>query len=66
MHVGDHGRPAPSTPEAPPTQTIDFSTPRPAQQSKDTLAPPSGSRPVPTGQDLPPATPYKSSGLSQK
>jgi len=39
MDVGDDGRPAPSTPEAPPAQTIDLSTPRPAQRSKDTRAP---------------------------
>jgi len=66
MDVRDDGRPAPSTPEAPPAQTIDLSTPRPAQQSKDTDAPPSGSRPVPTGQGLPLATPDKSSGPSRK
>ena len=66
MDVGDDGSPVPSTPEAPPTQTIDLSTPRPAQQSKDTRAPPSGSRPAPTGQGLPPATPYKSSGPPRK
>jgi len=66
MDVGDDGRPAPSTPEAPPTQTIDLSTPRPVRQSKDTLAPPSGSQPVPTGKGLPPLTPYKTSGPSRK
>ena len=66
MAVGDDRRPAPSTPAASPAQTIDLSTPRPAEQSRDTGAPPSRSRPAPTGQGLPPATPYKSSGPSRK
>jgi len=42
MDVDDDGRPAPSTPEAPPAQTIDLSTPRPVRQSKETHRPPAG------------------------
>jgi len=66
MDVGDDGRPPPSTPEAPPTQTIDLSTPRPAHHSKNTHAPLSWSQPAPTGRDWPPLTPYKPSGSSRK
>ena len=66
MDVGDDGRTAPSTPEAPPTQAIDLSTPKPVRQSKETNAPPSGSQQAPTGQGLPPLTLYKPSRLSQK
>jgi len=66
MDVGDHACPAPSTPEAPPAHTVDLSTSRPVHQSKDTHAPPSGSQPAPTGQGLPPLTPYKPSGRSRK
>jgi len=58
MDVGDDGRPAPSTPEAPPTQSIDISTPRPVHQSKDSHAPPSWPQAAPTGQGLPPLTLY--------
>ena len=66
MDVGDDGRPAPSTPEAPSTQTVNLSTPRPVRQSKDTHDPPSGTQPAPSGRGLPPQTPYKTSGSSRK
>jgi len=66
MDSSDDGRPAPSTPQAPPAQTIDLSTPRPIRRSKKALAPPSGSLPAPTGLGLPPVTPSKPSGPSRK
>ena len=66
MDVGHDGHPAPSTPEAPPAQTVDLSTPRPVRQSKDTDAPPSGSQPAPNGQGQPQLTPYKLSRPSLK
>jgi len=40
MDVGDNARPAPTTPEAPSTQIIELSTPRPLQRSRDAPAPP--------------------------
>jgi len=42
LDVGNDGHPGPSTPEAPSAQTIDLSTPRPLQQTRDALAPPAG------------------------
>jgi len=40
MDVGDDGHPSPSTPKAPPAQTIDLSTPRPLQKTRGAPAPP--------------------------
>jgi len=65
MDVGHDGRPAPTTPGAPPAPSIDLSTPRPLQQSRDAPAPPSGSQPAPTGRGLPPVTPSKPSGFAR-
>jgi len=66
MDVGDDGRPAPTAPGAPPTLSIDLSTPRPLQQSRDARAPHSGSQPAPTGRGLPPVTPSKPLGFVWK
>jgi len=66
MDVGDDGRPAPTTPEAPSTQTIDLSTPRPPRQTSNTFAPPSGPKPAPSGQVPLPLTPSNQSGSSRK
>jgi len=66
LDVGDDRHPAPSSPKAPSTQTIDLATPRPLQQSGDAPAPPTGSQPARTGQGPPEVTPSKPSGLSQK
>jgi len=65
MDVGNDGRPATATREAPSAQTIDLSTPRPIHRSKDALTPPRGSQPAPTGQGLPPLTPSNPSALSR-
>jgi len=66
MDVGDDGRPAPTTPEAPLTQPIDLSTPRLHQQSRNANAPPSGSQPAATRQGQPLVTSSKTSGPSLK
>ena len=66
MDVGDDGHPAPVTPEAPSTQTIDLSTPRPLKHSRDAPAPPSESQLEPTRQAPPPVTASKPSGSSRK
>jgi len=66
MDVGDDGRPAPTTPDAPSALPINLSTPRPLQQSQDAPATPSGSQPAPTGRGLSPVTPFKPSGPARK
>ena len=63
MDVGDDGRPAPSTPESLPNQSIDRSTPRP-HQSRDAPTLRSGSQAAPTGRGLPLVTPSTLSGPS--
>jgi len=40
MDVGEDGRPAPTTPDAPSALPIDLSTTRPLQQFQDAPAPP--------------------------
>jgi len=64
MDLGDDGQQVPSTPKAPPTQTVDLSTPRPLSHSRNDHPPPprgGGAAPPgpggPTGPGLPPATP---------
>jgi len=66
MDVGEDGRPAPCTPEAPSAQIIDLSTTRPLQDTRDAPAPPRGPQPAPTGQAPLPVTPSKPSGSSRK
>jgi len=57
MDMSDHGHHTPSTPQAPPIQTIDICTLRPIHRSNDVPAPPSGPQPAPTGLSLQPVTP---------
>jgi len=66
MDVGDDGRPAPPTPDAPSTRPIDLSTPRPLQQSRVAPVRPSGSQPARTGRGLPPGISSNPSGSARK
>jgi len=66
MDLGDAGHPTPATSGIPSTQTIDLSTPRPPQQTRDAPAPPCGSQPALTDRGLRPVTPSKTSGSCHK